>query len=181
MNPAQSNNRMRPMKVSRWLTRRRRCAQTGAPGLHRRFVLHPTCLSEANITLFVRLSAPVPCAAALLDMSSSGDHFLPVSGHFLGRWVGLWAYRCFEGVGWCWEVPSAAWREARRPLGLVLSLLTLSLTQSIWASIRCLRMGWMAGGKYFGVWTVSKGMGKVRGSVLCAHFLVPAPVCCSSH
>ena len=39
----------------------------------------------------------------------------------VGRWVGLWAYRCFEGVGWCWEVPSAAWGEARRPLGLVLS------------------------------------------------------------
>ena len=33
----------------------------------------------------------------------------------------LWAYRCFEGVGWCWEVPSAAWGEACRPLGLVLS------------------------------------------------------------
>ena len=99
----------------------------------------------------------------------------------VGRWVGLWAYRCFEGVEWCWEVPSAAWREARRALGLVLSLLTLPLTQSIWASIRGLRMGWMVGGKYFGVWTVSKGMGKVRGSVLCAHFLVPAPVCCSSH
>ena len=90
------------MKVSRWLTRRRRCEQTGAPGLHRRFVLHPTCLSEANITLFVRLSAPVPCAAALLDMSSSGDHFLPVSDHFLGRWmsVGVQVFRG-AGVGWC--------------------------------------------------------------------------------
>ena len=112
---------MRPIRVSRWLTRRRRCAQTGAPGLHRRFVLHPTCLSEANITLFVRLSAPVPCAAALLDMSSLGDHFLPVSDHFLGRWmsVGVQVFR--GGVGWCWEVPSAAWGEARRPLGLVLS------------------------------------------------------------
>ena len=118
MNPVQSNNRMRPMKVSRWLTRRRRCEQTGAPGLHRRFVLHPTCLSEANITLFARLSAPVPCAAALLDWSSLGDHFfLPVSDHFIGRWVGMWAYRCFEGVEWCWEVPSAASGEACRPLG----------------------------------------------------------------
>ena len=77
------------MKVSRWLTRRRRCEQTGAPGLHQRFVLHPTCLSEANITLFVRLSAPVPCAAALLDRSSWGDHFLPVSDHFLGRWMSV--------------------------------------------------------------------------------------------
>ena len=83
------------MEASRWLTRRRRCAQTGAPGLHRRFVLHPTCLSEANITLFVRLSAPVPCAAALLDRSSLGDHFLPVSDHVLGRWmsVGVQVFR----------------------------------------------------------------------------------------
>ena len=83
------------MEASRWLTRRRRCEQTGAPGLHRRFVLHPTCLSEANITLFVRLSAPVPCAAALLDRSSLGDHFLPVSDHFLGRWlsVGVQVFR----------------------------------------------------------------------------------------
>ena len=39
----------------------------------------------------------------------------------VGRWVGLWANRCFEGVEWCWEVPSAAWGEACRPLGLVLS------------------------------------------------------------
>ena len=76
----------------------------------------------------------------------------------VGRWVGLWAYRCFDVAGWCWEVPGAAWGEACRPLGLVLSATNSSLTQSIWASIRCLRMGWMAGGKYFGVWTVSKGM-----------------------
>ena len=37
----------------------------------------------------------------------------------MSRWVGLWVYRYFEGVEWCWEVPGAAWFAASRPLGCV--------------------------------------------------------------
>ena len=96
--------------------------------------------------------------------------------------MGLWVYRYFEGVEWCWEVPGAAWFAASRPLGCV-SDRTALVCVRLRLGIELVPVGgheWSGGG-CLAITRASKGMEKVNYSVLCVCVLVAAPVCCCSH